>query len=125
MALTETLCVQFQTGSTQVVKFQQIEVKTPRLVRPSMTAPQLLSRSQTELTLRWDPWIPKQQDDQSSAATVEYALEWQQGSGQDGFWSTVPGVFEVCEVTRRNLKASTPYSFRVRARMVHYIGLLI
>lgn len=53
-------------------------------------------------------------------AKVEYALEWQQGNGQDGVWSTVPGILQDCEVTRRNLRPSTSYSFRVRARLVSY-----
>ena len=107
-----------ETSPLQAVKFQQIEVKTPQLIRPAMSAPQLVSRSMTELTVMWNPWIPKQNDELLDSSSVEYALEWQQGSGQDGVWSTVPGILKACEATRKNLRPSTLYCFRVRARLV-------
>lgn len=109
---------QTETSPSPTVKFQQIEVKSVQLLRPAMSGPQLVSRSMTELTIKWNPWVPKQQDEQSEDLKVEYALEWQQGSGHDGVWSTVPGVLHECEATRKNLRPSTPYSFRVRARLV-------
>ncbi len=107
-----------ETSSSQAVKFQQIEAKSAQLVRPAMSAPQLVSRSTTELTIRWNPWTTKQSEEQSDPAAVEYSVEWQQGSGHDGAWSTVPGVLDACELTRKNLRPSTTYSFRVRARLV-------
>jgi hypothetical protein len=109
---------QTETSPSPVVKFQQIEVKSLQLLRPAMSGPQLVSRSMTELIIRWQPWVLKLQDEQSEDLKVEYALEWQQGSGHDGVWSTVPGVIQECEVTRKNLRPSTAYSFRVRARLV-------
>jgi hypothetical protein len=72
------------------------------------------------LTIKWSPWVVVSEAGLvMSNAGIEYGLEWREGSGESaGPWNQVPVVLKACEATKRNLRPSTSYCFRVRARLV-------
>jgi hypothetical protein len=86
---------------------------------PSLSAPQLVSRSSHLLTIKWNPWTIFDAGVVPDSSAIEYGMEWREGSGASaGPWNSVPAVLKACEATKRSLKPSTPYSFRIRARLV-------